>query len=81
MGAEVVLKLPRADARQVLEALNIRREQWEYTAAFLNGGVVREGCVVEECSDSEEARGIAESYANIIQSIEEQSGLANSCSH
>jgi hypothetical protein len=80
MGVEVVLKLSSVDARQVLEALSIRKEQWEYTAAFLDGGVVREGCVVEECSDSEEARGIARSYADIIQSVEEQFGLANSYS-
>ena len=73
MGDDVVLKLSRVDAGQVLDALNIRKEQWEYTAEFMEKGVVRDGCVIEECSDSEEARGIAGSYADIIQSIEQQS--------
>jgi len=77
MGKMAVLKLPRIDVGQVLDALYERKEQWEYTAEYLDTGIIREPYVIEECSDSKEAMNIAESYGKIIRTIEEQSGVGS----
>jgi hypothetical protein len=72
MNEAVFLQLPRIDVWQVLDALYERKERWEYTAEYLNTGKVSEQYLIEECSDSEEATSIAESYKKVIKSIEEQ---------
>lgn len=76
MNETVNLTLPALDVAQVLDALNIRMEKWAYTADYLRTGRISESYTIEECSDADEAQQLADHYASIIQSIEEQAGLA-----
>jgi len=75
MEHEITLKLPRLAIGQILDALYLRKEAWEYTEEYLNTGQVHEQYCVEECSSAYEARSIADYYKEIIQSIEKQAGF------
>jgi hypothetical protein len=57
---------------QILDAIYIRFETWEYTEEFLKTGHVREPYLIEECSNAYEARQIADYYKEIIKKIEKQ---------
>ena len=75
MNETINLSLPALDVGQILDALNIRMEKWAYTADHLRTGRIAESYPIEECSDSDEAQRLADCYASIIRSIEEQAGL------
>lgn len=76
MKEVINLNLPSLDVGQILDALQIRREAWAYTADYLRTGRVTESYTIEECSDAEEAQRLADYYARIMKSIEKQAGLA-----
>ena len=55
-----------------IDGLEARAEAWRLTAVYLETGEVPDGFVIEECSDAEEARRIAEHYQRIIGTVVEQ---------
>ena len=75
MDENIVLTLPALAVGQILDALYIRMETWEYTEEYLNTGYVHEPYCIEECSNADEARRIADYYKDIIESIEKQADL------
>ncbi len=75
MNRIVTLSLPALDVGQILDALNIRMEQWAYTADYLRTGRISKPYPIEECSDADEAQRLADYYGSIIRSIEEQASL------
>jgi hypothetical protein len=73
MGTTCTIRLERNDLGQLLDGLRSRSEAWNGTAEYLESGVTpRDDFVIEECSDSDEARAIAEDYDRIIATIEAQ---------
>ena len=68
----VTLKLPRLMVGQIIDGLRERQKVWLYTAEFMDTGETEEPCIIEECSNADEARNIAAYYEEIINSIEEQ---------
>ncbi|TKJ37737.1 MAG: hypothetical protein CEE38_06600 [Planctomycetes bacterium B3_Pla] len=77
MNETINLSLPALDVGQIVDGLQIRIEKWAYTADYLRTGRITKPYPIEECSDADEAQRLADYYANIIRSIEEQAGLAN----
>jgi len=77
MREDIMLNLPALAVGQILDALYLRLETWEYTEEYLNTGLVCKPYCIEECSDSNEARQIADYYKEIIGSIEEQTDLSD----
>lgn len=73
---EYVIRLNGLDLGQLIDGLEARADAWRLTAEYLDSGEAPDGLVIEECSDAEEARRIAEHYqrilANIIQQQAEQ---------
>ena len=67
----VQLSLPRNFAGQILEGLAVLTEQWDATAAYLGHGEIGDQ-VIRECSNAEEAEGIAEFYRQIANDIRGQ---------
>jgi len=72
MVHEITLKLPSYAVMQVLDGLYHRLNVWRYTAEYLETGLVCEPYETAECSSSSEATEIADCYAEIIRTIEEQ---------
>ncbi|MDD5011112.1 MAG: hypothetical protein PHQ00_03205 [Phycisphaerae bacterium] len=68
----VTLKLPRLMVGQIIDGLRERQKIWIYTAEFMETGTTEEPCIIEECSDADEASNIAAYYGEIIKSIEKQ---------
>ncbi|HWA27943.1 MAG TPA: hypothetical protein VG734_19990 [Lacunisphaera sp.] len=60
------------DLGQVLDGLRARADAWSKTAEYLETGNADDSFVCEECSDSHEAKSIAEHYTKIIACIERQ---------
>jgi len=69
---EITLKLPSYAVMQVLDGLYHRLNVWRYTAEYLETGLVQEPYEVAECSNSSEAKDIADCYEEIIRTIEKQ---------
>lgn len=67
----VHLRLPRNSVGQILDGLDVLIEQWEATAAYHRYGEVGDE-VIRECSDAEEAEGIAQTYGAIAATIRAQ---------
>ena len=67
----ITLKLSPEDAGQIIDGLSVRHDAWRNTQKYLEGETV--DCVIEECSDVEEAHWIANNYDRIINLIKEQS--------
>jgi len=57
---------------QLIDGLEARADAWRLTAVYLETGEAPDGFVIEECSDAEEARQIAEHYQRIIRRVVEQ---------
>jgi hypothetical protein len=76
MDKEITLKLPRLMVGQILDGLRERVQVWRYTEQYMEVGYTDEPCIIEECSDADEARGIAEYYEEIIGCIEKQTDIA-----
>ena len=72
MDKNITLTLPSLMIGQILDALYMRLESWEYTEEYLNTGYVHEPYCIEECSNTDEAHQIADYYKEIIESIEKQ---------
>jgi len=68
----VALKLPRLMVGQIIDGLRERQKVWLYTAEFMETGNTEEPCIIEECSDADEAKNIAAYYDEIINCIEKQ---------
>lgn len=68
------IELGDLDLGQLLDGLESRAESWEKTAGYLRTEQMPDGnyFLIEECSDAEEAEGIAEHYRSIIGKIQEQ---------
>lgn len=78
-GKMVPLVLDTLDLGQALDALDTRAEAYERTAAYLKAEEEGEGYdmgddffVIEEVSDSDEARAIAKHFRHIQHSLERQ---------
>ena len=60
MGKTYTIRLESNDLGQLLDGLRCRSEAWHGTADYLESGhTPREDFVIEECSDTAEARAIA----------------------
>ena len=66
------LKLKAVDVFQLLDALDIRAECYERTAAYLETGEMDEPFIIEEVSDAEEAREIAKHFRDVQAEINKQ---------
>ncbi len=68
------IKLGEHDWGQLLDGLEIRVESWRRTADYLRTGDMADGelFLIEDCSDEEEADGIAACYEAIIKNIRSQ---------
>ena len=68
------IELDDLDLGQLLDGLESRAESWEKTADYLSTEEMSGGelFLIEECSDPEEADGIAEHYRSIIAKMQEQ---------
>ena len=82
MGKTFTIRLESNDLGQLLDGLRCRSEAWHGTADYLESGhTPREDFVIEECSDTAEARAIAADYDRIIATIKKQmkaQGVASS---
>ena len=77
MDRNITLTLPSLMIGQILDALYMHLETWEYTEEYLNTGHVHEPYLIEECSNTSEAHQIANYYKEIIRSIEKQTDLTS----
>ena len=68
----VTLRLPRNDVGQILDGLTERMIIWKATEEYLETGFSHLGDCIEECSNPEEARFIAQYYQKIIDLIYKQ---------
>ena len=59
---------------QLLDGLEIRADSWRRTAEYLRAGDMPDGefFIIEECSDEEEAEGLAANFEAIIKNIQSQ---------
>ncbi len=64
--------LSAIDLGQLLDGLQDRAEAWEKTADFHRTGESPPNFIIEECTDSDEADGIAAHYRSIISKLEAQ---------
>jgi hypothetical protein len=73
MGKTFSIQLESNDLGQLLDGLRHRLEAWAETATYLESGYTeRDGFIVEECRDADEARVIAAYYERIIATIQRQ---------
>jgi hypothetical protein len=68
----VTLRLPENDVGQIIDGLTQRMIVWKTTEEILETGYSHLGDIIEECSNPEEARFIAEYYEKIIDLINKQ---------
>ena len=68
------IELDEHDLGQLLDGLEIRADSWRRTAEYLRAGDMPDGefFIIEECSDEDEAEGIAADYDRIIGVLMEQ---------
>lgn len=66
---EYVIRLSGLDLGQLIDGLEACADAWRLTAEYLETGEAPEGFLIEECSDAEEARRIAEHYQQILANI------------
>ena len=69
---EFVIRLNGLDLGQLIDGLEARADAWRLTAVYLETGEAPDRFVIEECSDAEKARRIAEHYQRIIGTVVEQ---------
>jgi hypothetical protein len=74
MAKNYRIELDEQDIGQVLDGLEIREESWQRTADYLEIGKTPDGefFLVEECSDTAEARWLVGRYRSIIRIIHNQ---------
>ena len=68
------IELDEHNLGQLLDGLEIRAESWKRTADYLRTGEMPDGelFLTEDCSDEEEAVGLAARYQAIIKNIRGQ---------
>jgi hypothetical protein len=64
-ASKVSLLLDSMMVGQILDALEVRREAWEKTAAYFRGELKDPYFSIEECTDAEEADQIVAYYLEI----------------
>ena len=69
---EIKLQLSRNEIGQIIDALCVRIEDWEYTRRYFDEGHEELGREIEECKDACEAQEIAEFYKSILKKIQSQ---------
>lgn len=69
---KITLVLDGDDVLQILDGLRERMADWQYTARYLEDGLVDDERMTLECSDAAEAQTIADHYMQVITSIEKQ---------
>ena len=73
MEREITLHLKALEVGQIMDGLEIHSEHWRKTAEFLESGFADDSAFMPfECSDSSEAKWIAEVYDSIITKIRVQ---------
>jgi len=73
MSKHFHLTLASLDVGQLLDGLRSRETSWRNTAAFLRDDYFPDDAFfTEDCSEPEEAEAIADYFAGIITSIEQQ---------
>src|SRR3954468_13368179 len=74
MRKQIHLVLGDSEIFQLLDGLEIREESWRKTAAYLETEEFPgdEFFLIEECSNPDEARRIADDYKTIIDKIRKQ---------
>ena len=74
MAKQYRFELDDLDLGQLLDGLEARAESWNKTADYLRTDDMPDDelFLIEECSDAEEADGIAEHYRSIIGKIRNQ---------
>ena len=74
MAKKYRIELDEHDIGQLLDGLENRAESWRRTADYMRTGEMPGGdfFIIEECSDAEEADGLAGHYEAIIESIQNQ---------
>ena len=74
MAKHYRIELDEHDLGQLLDGLEIRAESWRRTAEYLRTEEMPDGefFIIEECSDEEEADGLAARYEGIVQNIKGQ---------
>ncbi|HAL45105.1 MAG: hypothetical protein A2Y12_20445 [Planctomycetes bacterium GWF2_42_9] len=72
MDKIINLKLPKMMVGQIIDGLRERQKVWLMTAEFMETGTTEEPCIIEECSNADEAKSIAAYYEEIINEIERQ---------
>lgn len=81
MKDHIQITLNQHDLGQLLYGLRIRAEAWSKTADYLESGFnADDAFICEECSDSHEARRIAQHFEKIITNIESQVAKQGGCS-
>jgi hypothetical protein len=69
------IELDEHDLGQLLDGLEIRAESWKRTAEYLRAGDMPDDgelFMIEECSDEDEAEGMAAHFEAIIKNIQSQ---------
>ncbi|MBL7945708.1 MAG: hypothetical protein JNN32_06545 [Flavobacteriales bacterium] len=69
---EFVIRLSGLDLGQVIDGLEARATAWNLTAIYLETGDAPDGFLIEECTDAQEARRLAEHYQRILGSLIQQ---------
>ena len=73
MGKTYTLRLAATDLDQLIDGLHSRSDAWRGTAEYLATGITpRDDFLIEECSDADEARAIADDYDRIIALLRAQ---------
>ena len=72
MEKSVQFQFTELEAGQVMDALSIRAEAYERTAAYLKGKNKGEDFVIEEVKNADEATKIAKFYRRILVSMRSQ---------
>jgi len=74
MGREVTVSLPVGVVEEILCQLRDGLEMLKDTIEYLEDGCVVGPCTLANCSDGDEARGMAALYADAICGIEQAMG-------
>ncbi len=74
MAKRYRIELDEQEWGQLLDGLECRAESWRRTAKYLRTEEMPDGefFIIEECSDEEEADGLAARYEGIVQNIKGQ---------
>lgn len=73
MNGKINIALDAADVWQILDGLEVREAAWRKTQSYLEkGDTGDEFFLIEECSNSDEAGNIADTYQRIISELRNQ---------